>query len=529
MRVLTVVTALFFIAACDTGPKPGEEAVYWTKKLNTESELTKRDAALNHLVELKDKKALPGLYDALKQKGPAATLRPKVAELIGVIGDDTSVQPLLDGIDWAAGAGGRDKESRAAANTNEKIAKALGKLGKGTDDKVVEALKRLADSNSQDVQLAAVVALGDIHATGAVDKLIEIADGHPNNFMVKNAVEALGKIADPKAATVLGKLLFFERNGVSFYREASYAMFLIGKPALPVLDSIYNNKFKEIDELHIEPNVQKTKAIVVYGDLADPSTFKKIVADVDERGNDTATGLLRIEASRAAGRIGLKDAVPGLKNRYDNVDISQSEHALAALVQIGVKSMADDIYDIATFDGYVKNCKKQGNPEDQCKFSAVQIRKPRVLAYSRLSSDKPKMDALVNDEKNADFKKWIGEQAERVNAAAECKEDLKCWQGKLKDKSARVRERAAYELAWMASGSGAQADTARDALYAALKDDDNEVRYAAIIGVGRNLPKNGAAVADQIQKQLDEEKGKTQFIRVNEDLKRLEVRVRRGA
>ena len=31
-----------------------------------------------------------------------------------------------------------------------------------------------------------------------------------------------------------------------------------------------------------------------------------------------------------------------------------------------------------------------------------------------------------------------------------------------------------------------------------------------------------------LQKQLDAEKGKTQYIRINEDLKRLEVRVRRG-
>jgi len=230
---------------------------------------------------------------------------------------------------------------------------------------------------------------------------------------------------------------------------------------------------------------------------------------------------LRIESQRAVGRMGLKDAVPGLKGRMDNVDISQSEHALAALTQIGVRDVANDIYAMATSDGFVKNCKGQGNPEDQCRFSEIQIRKPRVLAYTRLGSNWSQMESMIKDEKNADFKKWMTEQGERVKAASECK-DLGCWKGKLKDPSPRVRERAAYELAWMNS------DEARDALYDALTDDDNEVRYAAIIGVGRRLPKDAQGVADKLQKQLDNEKGKTQYIRINEDLKRLEVRVRRG-
>ena len=113
------------------------------------------------------------------------------------------------------------------------------------------------------------------------------------------------------------------------------------------------------------------------------------------------------------------------------------------------------------------------------------------------------------------------EQGERVTAAAECKNDVACWKGKVKDPSPRVRERAAYELVW------AGTDEARDVLLDVLADEDNEARYAAIIGVGRRLPKDPAAV-EKLAKQIEAERGKTQFIRVNEDLKRLEVRMRRG-
>ena len=63
------VLALFTFAACDSGPKAGEEAEYWGKKLNTESDIPKRDVAMSHLVDLKDKKSLPFLYEALKQTG----------------------------------------------------------------------------------------------------------------------------------------------------------------------------------------------------------------------------------------------------------------------------------------------------------------------------------------------------------------------------------------------------------------------------------------------------------------------------
>ena len=66
------------------------------------------------------------------------------------------------------------------------------------------------------------------------------------------------------------------------------------------------------------------------------------------------------------------------------------------------------------------------------------------------------------------------------------------------------------------------------AIVEALADKDNETRYAAIMGVLRRMPANGVAVADKVKAQLDAERGQAQYIRINEDLKRLEVRLRRG-
>ncbi len=519
-RFLTVVVALA-LAACSSGPKAGEEGVYWGEKLN-EGPLEKRQAALQHLVEAKDPKSLPFLYQALK--GEAADIKPGVADLITQIGDASSVEPMLGAIDWTAGAG-RDKESRFNANTNEKIAKALGKLGKGDDPKTVEALTRLVAANNQDVQLAALVSLGNLRAAGAVKDLIDIADGHSNNFMVKNAIEALGKIGDGAAVPMLIKMLFFERGGVSFYREASYSLFQIGKPAVDPLIKLAKGDWHElgIDEMHIEPNLMRTKAIVVLADISDPASFPVILESVDLQGNDTATTLCRVEASRAVGRLGLGQAVPSLVKRMDNIDISQSEHALAALTQLGRREVVPSLIGMTQFDGYVKQCKAQGNEEEPCKFSQAQVRKPRLLAIARLGGGSALADfeKMTGEEKDAKLKAWMEEQKPRLVAAKECEEKTECWIGKLKDPNAKVREKAAYELLWKKDKK-----EAADALFAALQDEDNETRYAAILGILQALPKDKKA--DDVTKQLETEKGKTQFVRINEDLKRVEIRMKRG-
>lgn len=526
-QLACALLAVGAIVACDSGPKPGEEGAYWGKKLVEAKDPNKRDVAMKHLQEVKQKGALPFLYESLKQ--PIDDTRPMAVELIGLTGDATSVDPLLGVIDPAAGAG-RDKETRIQANTNEKAIKSLVRLVEADpkikeNPKVAESMIKLSHSNSLDVQLAAIFALGEVEATAAVDDLIEVADGHPNNFMVKNACEALTKIGDPRAATVMGKLMFFEREGVSFYRESSLGLFRLGKPALPVLDALWKGEFKPIEQLHIDPLVMKTKAVVVYGDLALPETFDRLIEAALTEGTTTGPALLRIEGQRAAGRIGLDKVAPGLKKQMDNVDISQSEHALAALVQLGRTEIASDLWNITTADGYMKSCVSQGNTEKQCAFNEIQVRKVRLLNWSRIApaSGLKDLEAAIAAEKNEKVKAEMEKAKPRLQVAADCDgKGVPCLAEKLKDKSPVARDRAAYELL------GMNTDASRDALIPALADKDNETRYAAIMGVMRRMPADSVALADTVAGILAAEKGQMQYIRINEDLKRLEVRLRRG-
>jgi HEAT repeat protein len=526
VRAAVAVLAIVSASACDSGPKPGQEGAYWAEQLTNETQPAKRDVAIKHLQELKDPSCVPGLVKELA--APISDERPAVVELLGLLGDASHVDAIVATIDPFAGAG-RDKEAKQKTNTNEKAVKAIVRIAQ-RDPKVADntaaktTISKLLKSASLDVQLAAITALGDLKAVDVVPDLVEIADGHPNNFIVKNACESLTKIGDPRAAEVMAKLMFFERDGVSFYREASYGLFVLGKPALPVLEQLWKGEFKPIEQLHIDPLVMKTKAVVVYGDLADPSTFDRLIEAAQTEGSTTGPALLRIEGQRAAGRIGLEKVSAGLKKQMDNVDISQSEHALAALAQMGRREIAAPLWSMTTADGYLKNCKGQDNTEEQCKFNEAQVRTVRLLHWSRLApgSAAADFDKALAAEQNPKVKEAMEKAKARIDVARECDGKVPCLIEKLKSDSAVARDRAAYELLWQ------NTDEARDALIGALTDKDNEVRYAAIMGVLRRMPKDNVAIADKVKAQLEAEKGQTQYIRINEDLKRLEIRLRRG-
>lgn len=547
--VFSGLTVFLGASGCDSGPKPGEEAAYYGAKLQDKDSKV-RDQAMQELMKLKDPKSLPALHEVMK--GDDIDLRSQAALLLGNIGDASSVPHLVAGIDWKAGAG-RDKKGRAAATANERIGKALGAIAPAGDEKAVEALKRLAASPHENTQLGAVWALGQLKAVAAVQDLIDIADGHANNYMVKNAVIALGEIADEKAVPVLVKLLFFER-GVSFYREASYALFQIGKPAVEPLMQVYRGTYAPIEDLHVDVGVQKAKALEVLGDIGDERFIPMALESAGVRVEDTASALTRAKADIALGRLGVKKGIPVLTQHWDDVDVSKSEFALASVAQIGSTDVVPALVAMTTHDGYMKQCvQTQKNQEAQCRFSEAQVRRPRLMALSQLGGEAElavwenmlaDSDKLIAGEASKtgasdEVEKKIAEAAKKghektkellsqrkpmLDAAKECGQKMECWTEKLKSADARVRERAGYALMHLGDPK------ALPALIEALGDTDNEARYAAILAVWRALPTGelGSQAVQRVDAILASEKGKTQFVRINEDLKRLRVKLARG-
>jgi HEAT repeat protein len=112
----------------------------------------------------------------------------------------------------------------------------------------------------------------------------------------------------------------------------------------------------------------------------------------------------------------------------------------------------------------------------------------------------------------------------RLKAAAECGDNETCWLGKLKDPSGPVRERAAWELGRMGKPDAIQP------LLAALQDDFLAARYAECLALGWLLQSEGGKpqikqADERVNAILTSDEGKTYYIRVDEDLKRLATRL----
>src|SRR6185436_18834796 len=113
--------------------------------------------------------------------------------------------------------------------------------------------------------------------------------------------------------------------------------------------------------------------------------------------------------------------------------------------------------------------------------------------------------------------------------AKECKNDATCWSKKLSDGHEGVRARAGYEVG-RSKNAGLVGEMMKH-----LTEENLDTRLAIIQGIdwlvhdSKEAGKAAQAQLDALDKQIIEEKGKTQFMKVNEDLRRLAVKIRRSA
>lgn len=487
------------------------------------------EAAIKVVAEQRVKDAVPGLIRILEQPESGARddkHREEAAKALGRIGDPSAADALVRAIEFSAGTSS-DPKDKQANRTNEAIATALGKTGaKQAVPKLLELMDRSGDNY---VVLKAIRSVGELGASDAIDKLAEIALEHPNKFMRKNAVEALGDIADPKATDALIQMMFVEFQGVSFYKEASFALYEVGPAVADALLETMDGKNAKVNEYFektggIKDSAIKAKCGFVLGDLRDARAVEPLIkAFKDAAGKDDAVVLAY--AAAPLGALGDRRAVPVLKEQMSTLDASIRDPIMRALNMLGDRSVVPEMIDAMTKDHFIKACMKSGNSKGDCdspetKGSLQGAQKAAADHASNLAGREhlAAFKKVVDDELDAEMKKYLEARLARVQAAEECKEDAGCWTKKLADPDPLVRERAAWELGRLKDPS------TMDALAKALSDKKPEARSAAIMaywsfGDARSVP--------AIEKQLDDESSMADFVRVNEDLKRLLVHLRR--
>ena len=475
--------------------------------------------------------AVPGLLGILAQ--PETNVhddkhRREAAKALGQVGDASAVGGLLAAIDLAAGTSS-DPKDKAANRTNEAIAEALGRL---KAEEAVPKLLELSDKSRDNyVVLAAVRSLGKIGASSAVEKLSEIALTHSNKFMRKNAVIALGDIGDPKATDALIQMMFIEYQGASFYREASFALYQIGPAVADALletmalkNEKVNAYFEQIGGM--KESAVKAKCGFVLGDLKDKRAVEPLLEAFKAAADpEKLDPVVLSYASQPLAMLGDPRAVAALKGQMTTLDASLRDPMMRSLNMLGDRSVVPDMILAMTRAHFVAECVKAGATKELCEAedtkASLQGAQKAAADHASNLAGAEHLDAYkkaVEEESDPGMKKYFQARLARVEAAAECKVDAKCWAKKLESDDWLIREKAAWELMRIKDPS------VLDALAAHLKDKKPEARSAAIFAYWAY---GDDRVVASVKQQLEDEESAADYIRVNEDLKRLLVHLER--
>ncbi|MCK6548737.1 HEAT repeat domain-containing protein [Myxococcota bacterium] len=477
----------------------------------------------------KMKEAVPGLIailNAPETNGSTDDHRQEAARALGRIGDPAAIDPLIAAIDF--GAGTSEQRDKNANRTNEEIATALGALkAKAAVPKLIELIDK---SRHNYAQLKAIRALGDIGDAAAIEPLSKIALEHENKFIRKNAVEALGEIGDLKATDTLIQMMFIEFQGVSFYKEASFSLFQLGPGVADALLDTMAGKNEKVNKYFektggLKDTAIKAKCGFVLGDLRDARATKPLLEAFEAAVKDKDAVVL-VYSAAPLGALGDSAAVKPLAEQMVDLDASKRDPIMRALVQLGDRSVVATMIDAMTPKHFLETCVKlKYGSKEEC---AAEDNKPSLEAAQKAAAEHASNLAgpehaeaykkVAEAETNAAIKDHMMKRMPRIDAAVECKADATCWAGKLKSPDPLLREKAAWELGRIKDKSTIPA------LTEALGDQKPQARSAAIMAY---FNYGDASAIPAIEKRLEDEASSADFIRVNEDLKRLLVHLRR--
>lgn len=512
-------------SSCKSDPSLPET---WDKRIAGAKNTKEKKKAIEDLRGSKhmSDKMVPMLEKRLaEEKKPE--VKADIARVLGEAKQSSSVAALTEQIDPAA-------SDSDAKNMNKEIANALGKIG---DPKGAAALVKLLKSKDNFTQLAAIDALGDLKAKEAFEPLYEIAtDDAIAPFITKKAIIALGEIGDPRAVPGLVKAMFKERGGVSFYMESSFALYQLGTPSADALVPVVEGKNKELLEWAGKNNIKDValyaKGVQVLGDLHDRRAEKTIVTYLNFKSDfDDIKLIMRMRAADALGRMRSKEGVKPLAALLDENEANARKEYVWSLARIGGKDAVAKLVETAGKGPW-------GAREESMRGVAMLGEDPTafdkmVAAEQKLFEAECKEDPDFDECKDvaASVKKHqdkINGYKNRAVAAAKCKSDAKCWVEFLDNKDEGVRERAAYEIG--RSGNAAVIDE----LMKRLPEKNLDTRLAIIQGADWLIDDSKEAMAQAkkslpaLEKQVADEKGKTEFVKVNEDLRRLLAKLQRG-
>jgi len=511
MRNLACLTALLLLAAGCGNPS---DAAGWAKRAASRSRTQEKLEALEQVRKAPGdrKAAVPYLLEVLKQ---SPRVRAEAALALGEIGDPSAIPGLVAAIDPSAS----DRDGQEA---NRRLATALGTL---RAREAVPPLQALTASRDGFTQVAAIDALGLIAEPSAVDTLAGVVRSPAAEpVAVQHALMALGRIGDARAAPVVLRMLFEERNGVSFFPQAAFAAVEIGKPMAAPLLAVLEGRDAELQtwarEKKVVPGALYAKAAQLLGDVGGPEAVPALVARLAYRDPDPSLEMLvHVFAAESLGRLRARDSVKPLCDLLAReIDPDARDRYCDALARIGDPAALPALRAAAARGGWdlregaLTALSRMGGAAELAVVEAARAQECKATCPKELAAELAGMKA-------------------RLTAARACG-DVRCWAGKLDEAMPEVRDRAALEVG--RGGSAADAPALVSAILRPVANDaDLAARYHAVLGLGwiagrDRLGSSGPEIAGRLEAMIAAERGRRLTEGVNEDALRLAARLRRG-
>ena len=513
------------LTGCKGDPSKPE---YWDNRISDAKNKKERVHAVEELRKSKNMgdAMLPVLAKHLgSDKSPE--VKASIARMLGEVKATSTVDALIDAIDMGA-------SDSDAKTMNKEIAVALGNIG---DPKGVSALVKLLGTKDNYTIIAAMDALGTMKAKDGYDGLYRIAmDDTAEPFINKKAIMALGELGDARAVPGLVKRMFTERKGISFYMESSFALYQIGQPAADAVYPIVGNEDPELikwaESNNIKPVALPLKASQVVGDFHDMRAEKALIGMLNAKVDfDDIKLLMRMKAADALGRLRSKEGAKAIAPLVLEEEPNARREYVWALSRIGSAEALPKLIESASkgsWDARAQSLRGIGMLGGEKELAALEkIQKDE----KKLIEDECKANEVECKDVDAQVTKH-GETYAKYKKLLEAARDTKDAAGwlKLLDSSEeQIRERAAYEI-----GRSQNAAVAGE-LMGKLREKNLDTRLAIIQAIdwlvhdSKEAAAKAKAALPELQKQLAEEKGKTEFVKVNEDLRRLAVKIDHSA
>jgi HEAT repeat protein len=443
------------------------------------------------------------------------------------------------------------------SNTTGYAAACAEALGESqVTEAIPEMLSLLETTDSPEVKvglLQGMVKMPDPQMIPALIKLLQLdADNHPI-ALHSYACDILGLIGekhqaafDAEAVKVVSYAVFLSNNKQqNVAAECSLAAQRIGKPMEPAFTAIYKGEREDVTKLMMSyqfainrPRGVAASRLVSLRAAEAPALFiaslqEPRVAPETLKAKDAkllwaqTSSQVTHEEILGLGDLGAKEGLDILgkiargEREKDwelildySTETQLRQDAVMAMLSIGDRASLPGLLALAEKGkmGYLEAravaMEKAGEPMPAIQRYTFNYTAAKAYALLGTGAEAAAFDKYVGGVKDAELKAALEKFKPAFAVAAECggKPDAAaqaaCYGGKLADKDAIVREKAAYELTWL------PAEAAGSVVTDALGNPNMDTRERLVYAAYRLAPKAAIAKIDEVLKTEDGQKDK---------------------